>query len=101
MFVAANKAVCYTETKFISGVWVLVQAPVLRLVVLQLHNMKSLYSSPLAYTVGAGVGLNFMSTDMEDEPPFLKRLHCVATVTKQFCRFYFHLSPSLHQPKSN
>lgn len=101
MFVAANNAVCYIKSKYTSSVWVLVQSPVLHLVVLQLYDMKSVYYSPLAYTVGVGVGVNFMTTDMEDEPPFLKGLHCVATVTKQFCRFHLHLSPPLHQPNSS
>lgn len=53
-------------------------------------------STPVSFvsTVGVGVGANFLTTDMEDEPPFSlkKGLHCVATVTKQFYRFYIDLS---------
>lgn len=59
--------------------------------------------SSLASSVGVGVGskLYYMAIG---EPPLSKGFHCCTTVTKQFCRFYLHVSslslpPTPHQWK--
>ncbi len=58
-----------------------------------LPHQKDVYYGCISTTVEFGAEANFVTTDMEDESPFSKKgLHCVATVTKQFCRFHLHLS---------
>lgn len=59
-----------------------------------MRTRSNVYTPVSVYTVGVGNKVDFKTTNMEDELQFSpkKCLHCVATVTKQFCRFHLHLS---------
>lgn len=59
-----------------------------------MRTRSNVFTPVFVYTVGVGNKVDFKTTNMEDELQFSpkKCLHCVATVTKQFCRFHLHLS---------